>query len=356
NVTDCPAVPNSDRAAACTFVGSDNDGTVTYPGVSNHYTNVLPSFNFRAGLTDTLQLRLAYSQGLVRPDLERMRNYTQLSYSFGSMQQHDSFAAVNALRGQGSNPYLKPTYAQNYDASIEWYFAPTGNVALALFYKTIANYIMSGVAPMSFTRNGVTQIFNVGSYVNGSKGTVEGFEFAYTQFFDSLPGAWGGLGVQANYTKLYNTGGANPVAAIYNPINGVNVYQGINGTDFAPQALGYAGDTRLPMEGMSNDSFNLALMYEKYGISSRVAYNWRSRNLVNSYPANIFQPVFQRSYGQLDASLLYTFLDHYKIGVQAANLLKQTAVLEVGQTVSTKHEYQWVEGERKFSVVLRASW
>jgi TonB-dependent receptor len=360
NVTDCgTALAGSDRAKSCTFVGTDNNSTTTYAGVSNHYTNVLPSFNFRAGMTDNLQLRLAYSQGLVRPDLERMRNYTQLGYSWaGGITPHanDSFASSNALSGSGSNPYLKPTYSQNYDASLEWYFAPTGNVAVALFHKTIGNYVMSGVAPMAFTRNGVTQTFNVGSYVNGSKGTVEGFEFSYQQFYDSLPGALSGLGTQFNYTKIYNSGGANPVAAIYNPINGVNVYANINGTDFTPGALGYAGDTRLPMEGMSNDSFNAALMYEKYGISGRLAYNWRSRNLVNSYPANIFEPVFQRSYGQLDASVLYTVLDHYKVGVQASNLLKQTAILEVGQTVATKHIYQWVEGERKFSVVLRATW
>lgn len=357
NVTDCgTAAAGSDRAHACTFLGADNNTTTTYAGISNHYTNVLPSFNFRAGLTETLQLRLAYSQGMVRPELERMRNYTQLGYAFGALTAHDQFAASNALTGSGSNPYLKPTYSQNYDASLEWYFAPTGNVALALFHKTIGNYVMSGVAPMSFTRNGITQTFNVGSYVNGSKGTVEGFEFSYQQFYDSLPGALSGLGTQFNYTKIYNSGGANPVAAIYNPINGVNVYANINGTDFTPGALGYAGDTRLPMEGMSNDSFNAALMYEKYGISGRIAYNWRSRNLVNSYPANIFQPVFQRSYGQLDASFLYTFLEHYKVGVQANNLLKQTSILEVGQTVATKHIYQWVEGERKFSLVLRATW
>jgi TonB-dependent receptor len=357
NVTDCTtAAAGSDRAATCTFLGAQNNSTTAYPGVVNEYLNVLPSFNFRAAISDKLQLRLGYSQGLVRPDLDRMRNYTQLSYAWGAMTARDQFASSNPRTGTGSNPYLKPTYSQNYDVSLEWFFSPSGNVALALFHKTISNYVMSGIQPMSFTRNGVTQTFNVSSYVNGSKGTVEGFELSYQQFYDQLPGAWGGIGVQANYTKIYNAGGANPVAAIYNPVNGVNAYSNINGTDFTPQALGYAGDTTLPMEGMSNDSFNVALMYEKYGISGRIAYNWRSRNLVNSYPANIFQPVFQRSYGQLDASFLYTFLEHYKVGIQGANLLKQTAVLEVGPTVASKHQYQWVEGERKLSLVLRATW
>ena len=357
NVTNCSTAPTgSDRAAACTFVGAQNGTSTAYAGVKTNKVNFLPSFNFRAHLSDTLQMRLGYSQGLVRPDLERMRNYTTLGYAFGTLLSTDSFAVNNPLSGSGSNPYLKPTYSHNYDASLEWFFSPSGSVALGLFYKNISNYIMSGVAPMTFTRNGITETFTVGSYVNGNKGSVKGFEFSYQQFYDFLPGPLSGLGTQFNYTKIYNQGGANPVAAIYNPINGVNVYQQINGTDYVPGALGFAKDATLPMEGMSNDSFNLALMFEKYDISARLAYNWRSKNLVNSYPANLFQPVFQKSYGQLDGSFLYTIFEHYKVGIQASNLLKQTAVLTVGQTVASQHDYQWVEGERKFSLVLRASW
>ena len=79
----------------------------------------------------------------------------------------------------------------------------------------------------------------------------------------------------------------------------------------------------------------------------------RSRN---TYAACLFQPVFERDYGQLDGSLLYTVFDHYKIGVQASNLLAQTAILQIGQTVAGAQNYQWVQGERKFSLVMRATW
>jgi TonB-dependent receptor len=345
NVTLCgppldASVPaGSDRAVSCTFVGTQNNSTTTYPGITHDYLNVLPSFNLRAGLTDQILVRLGYSQGLVRPDLDKMRNYTQLGYAWGTMTQSNSFAVSNPLTGTGSNPYLKPTYSQNYDVSLEWYFSPSDYVSAAFFYKTVGNYVMSGYAPMTFTRNGVTQTFTVGSYVNGGKGTVKGFELAYQQFYDFLPGALSGLGFQANYTKIWNDGGRNPI---------VDITQA--------DSVAFASDASLPMEGMSNDSYNVVAMYEKYDISARLAYNWRSKNLVNSYPANLFQPVFQKNYGQLDGSILYTLFDHYKVGLQASNILKQTAILTVGRTVATQHDYQWVEGERKLSLVLRATW
>ena len=38
----------------------------------------------------------------------------------------------------------------------------------------------------------------------------------------------------------------------------------------------------LPLEGLSRNSFNLAGIYEKYGVSARVAYNWRSDWLVTT--------------------------------------------------------------------------
>ena len=360
-----------DYNEALTFIGGsqNSDGsyggtTVSYGAIKNSYTNVLPSFNMRAHLTDNLFMRLAYSQGLVRPDLDKMRNYATLSYAFdtcvvdvtkGTTCPNGTVAgfASHGLTGTGYNPSLKPTYSQNYDVSMEWYFSPTGHMSVALFDKLISNYVMSGDVTIPYTRNGVTEKFNLQTYLNGDKGRVKGFEFDYQQFMDMLPGAWSGIGMSFNYTKIYNTGGHNSINA------GQYINNLINGTDTSKQeasdTLAYANDETLPMEGMSGDSANIALMYEKYGISARVAYNWRSRFLVSSSAVNLFQPVWQRGYGQVDTSVLYTFLEHYKVGIQVNNLFKQTTVLEIGSQ-DTMHKYEWVEGERKLSLIMRANW
>ena len=206
-----------------------------------------------------------------------------------------------------------------------------------MFHKDLSNYFMTGTVPVAFTHNGVTQTFAVTEYVNGGKGKVEGFEFGYQQFYDSLPGAWGGLGFAANYTKIYNSGGANPTVNLFESaqLNNANI--------------------PLPLEGMSPDSYNLQLMYEKYGISGRLAYNWRSRFLLTTSAANVKQPVWSENYGQLDGSVFYSFMGHYKIGIQATNLMKQTTILDVGYS-DFHPRYDWIETDRKISIILRANW
>jgi len=106
---------------------------------------------------------------------------------------------------------------------------------------------------------------------------------------------------------------------------------------------------------MSNDSYNVAAMYEKYGISARLAYNWRSGFLMTTSAANLNEPVWQEKFGQIDGSIFYTILDHYKIGFQASNILKAKTFLDVGYK-NYHPRYEWVDADRKLSVVLRASW
>ncbi|MDE2184563.1 MAG: TonB-dependent receptor [Alphaproteobacteria bacterium] len=348
SVSACSSTHCADVIEAYNFVGNGGNSIVLHSGpVTHNYTNILPSFNIKFHLTDQLIARAAFSQQVVRPDFAYTQNYTSLGYSFVTTidtsttppTTSTSFRGGTAgLTGTGGNPYLKPLTANNYDLSLEYYFSASGNVSFALFHKDISNYFMTGLEKDTYTRNGITESFYVTRYFNGSKGKVEGFEAAYTQFYDSLPGAWGGLGFQANYTKIYNTGGANPSYNIADP-NGV----------------ANAADSTLPMEGMSHDSYNIALLYEKFGLSGRLAYNWRSGFLMTTSAANLNQPVWQKNFGQLDGSLLYTFMDHYKVGLQVTNLLKATTVLQVGY--STLHpNYEWVDADRKVSLVLRANW
>ena len=49
------------------------------------------------------------------------------------------------------------------------------------------------------------QDFVVTSPINGAKGTASGVELAFQTYFDMLPGAFSGLGMQANYTYVNKT-------------------------------------------------------------------------------------------------------------------------------------------------------
>jgi len=234
--------------------------------------------------------------------------------------------------------HLNPTRATQFDTSLEWYFAPAGSLTFAGFYKDIKDYIFAGQLDEAYTYGGQTLHFNVTRNINGAKGKVDGFELAYQQFYDRLPGALSGLGIQANYTYVNSTGGKNTA---------VNVFEGAQ--------LNGAADSTLPLEGLSKSSYNFALMYEKYGWSARLAYNWRDEYLLTTSAANIQRPVWSEAYGQLDGSVFYSVTDHVKVGLQGVNLLNTRTFLDVGGAVLAPR-YSWTDTDRRIAFAIRASY
>lgn len=319
----CQALVN-----AATFVG---DGSKTPVDARNSYTDVLPTLNTRFYLNDKTILRFAVGKTIYRPSFTDLQANQTYAYTF----QADGFTpAVVAPRTlTGGNPYLKPIRAWNFDASFEYYFGKANAVTLAAFFKDVSNYISPQASTVTLTRNGVTQDFQVNIPVNGGHGTIKGVEAGYTMFFDQLPGALSGLGFNGNYTFIASTGGRNPS----NP-------------QLAPGSL-LPGN--LPMQGLSKHSFNAALLYEKYGISARLAYNWRSEYLANANGANVNQPVWNEAYGQLDASFIVDVNSHLKVGLQAQNLLKAKTYIDVGPA-SLHPRYAWEETDRHIAFLVRS--
>jgi TonB-dependent receptor len=169
-----PQVDCTNYHAAQTFAGAG--GRIPLGPVSHDYTDVLPSFDARAHLTDQLQARVAYSQAIVRPDISYTQNYTSLGFSFGGGTSAGTFLpAPKGLTGTGGNPNLKPMYAQQYDASLEWYFAPTGSLTFTMFHKDLSGYFYSDTRPETITYNGVTETFDITRTYNGNRGKISGF-------------------------------------------------------------------------------------------------------------------------------------------------------------------------------------
>jgi len=315
-------------------------GTIANGGATDSkYSDILPSFNLRVHLSDQYQVRLGASRALVRPDLSQLIAYTTLSMNQNSDGSPNTQATGGAYTGTAGNPNLRPITADQFDLSIEDYFAPTGSLTFDIFDKQLQNYIYTGTKAETFTSNGQTLTFNVTEQLNGYKGQIKGFEIAYQQFYDMLPGIWSGFGIQGNYTHINSSGGHNTA---------VNIYD-------SNQITGQA--QTLPLEGMSPDSYNLALMYEKYGISARLAYNWRSLYLLTTSGANINAPVWSEAYGQLDGSIFYTLNSHYKIGLQATNLTHARTILDASNptNLSIRERYNWIETDRRVALVLRGT-
>src|SRR5690606_28977298 len=153
----------------------------------NDYRKLLPSVNFRYDLTDALVARVAVSRTLTRPD------YSALT---GALNLNDL-----ALSGTGGNPYLDPIVSTNFDASLEWYFAPRALLSAGVFYMDLKDYIDFRVVPGEYlnqteTNNQqrevwstylVSQPYNVGA-------KLKGLELDYQQPIGEY------FGIAANFT------------------------------------------------------------------------------------------------------------------------------------------------------------
>jgi TonB-dependent receptor len=335
-----PVTSCADYDKTIQFLGgaSGQGATMVRPAVESGYTDITPSFNLVAHLNDKLQARLAYSETIVRPNFADMNSSASLNFNFYDANTYQKGTFNADPSGSGGNPYLKPMRARNYDASLEWYFAPTGSLTVSLFHKDLSNYFLSSTVKQSIVHptSGQSMGFNYTTTSNGKKGKIEGFELGYQQFYDQLPGFLSGFGVQANYTKIYNSGGANGAGDIGN----------VSSTAFAQSS-------KLPIEGMSNDSYNLALMYAKYDIDARMAWNWRSKYLSATSDADSKQPAWVENFGQLDGSVFYSFLEHYKIGAQVTNITGAKFYADNGST-DYHPQRNWVQADRRFSVVFRS--
>jgi len=335
----------------------------------NEYTDVLPALNLRFKFSPQLQGRVALSQGISRPDFSQLQAFTSLSASLSNTQPY-----VEYLNGSANgNPYLKPTKSNNLDLTLEWYFAPTGSLTGALFHKDLTDVVVTEMYKVSvLDSNGQAQTFTPTSPVNGAKGTVDGFEVAYQQYYDKLPGWLQGFGLQANFTFI------DSIRKLYTPVTGAycdsvnsqtaNLSLNLNGCDTDGRTFG-----NLPLQNLSKYAYNLALLYDRGPLSARLAYNWRSRyllgvnvnaangnNATNTDPnsstygqmENYGLPVYNDDYGQLDGGIFYKVNDHVTLGFEAQNLLDAT-YKEVVQQHIGYHGLVWYKSGRGYTAQLR---
>ncbi|MEQ7328732.1 TonB-dependent receptor [Xanthomonas campestris] len=298
--------------------GTDGEGGGLIPvDAQQTYTDVLPSLNLRWMLSDTLQWRFAASRGISRPTFDRLN--PNLSLSTGSSNGASTFT------GRAGNPDLEPVKADQFDTALEWYFGQGSMMYGTLFYKKIEGFIADSV----FNEVYDGRVWQITRPVNGDAGKIRGAELGYTQFFDFLPGWLSGFGLQTNYTYV-DSEAPSPTA-----------------TDTNGQAL------TVPLEGLSKNSYNAILSYETARFQGRVAYNWRSDWLVTTAGNGTENlPVYNKGFGQLDASLRFNINDVWSISLDGVNLLDTRRESYLG----TESRYRdFVINDRRYGLTLRAS-
>jgi TonB-dependent receptor len=330
------------------------------------YNHVLPSLDFDVMLTDAVKGRISYSKTIARANYGDLYAGATVRGATGSILIDPSTQAS----ADAQNPALVPLESDNLDFSVEWYFADQGYVSAGFWHKNVDNFIgttvlqqslfgitdptsgpdaqsalaflqsaqcVAQVAPadrnaacsandtalftaLAMLRNaGATgglaayngrsdqrldmenrfdiagetddplYTFAVRRPVNQEKAKIHGWELGGQYFFGDT-----GFGVQANYTIVDGDVGFNNNAT--------------------------PGTTQFALLGLS-DTANAVLMYEKFGVTARLAYNWRDEFLAatNQNGSNT-NPYYVEAYDQIDLSVGYEFNDSLSFQVEAVNL------------------------------------
>jgi TonB-dependent receptor len=332
------------------------------------YNHVLPSLDFDVMLTDSIKGRVSYSKTIARA------NYTDL-YAGATVRGATGSILIDPstqASADAQNPALVPLESDNVDLSLEWYFADQGYVSAGFWQKRVDNFIGTTVlqqslfditdptsgpdaqSALAFLQSAacVTQVTAAGEDVNAACSAND------TALFTALAmlrneGATGGLaaydGSSAQILDMENrfdiTGEADDplyTFAVRRPVNqekakihgwelGGQYFFGDTG--FGLQAnytivkgdVGFnnnapPGTTQFALLGLS-DTANAVLVYEKYGITARLAYNWRDEFLAaTNQNGSSTNPYYVEAYDQIDLSVGYQFNDALSFQVEAVNL------------------------------------
>ena len=248
------------------------------------YEKFLPSLNAHAELTDSLVLRAAASQTLIRPAL------TDLAYK--------RTASIGNFRYTDGNPGLKPTYADQWEIGVEKYLGGGGILAASYFWKKIKGVVQSRLTG---------EVPNVTVY--NANGTVNGvYDFDVYQPVNA-EGSYKVSGVELNAVIPFG------MFADWAEGFGVNA----NAT-FLDSSLTGQSDLGIPTSpiGLADNTYNATLFYDRGPLSLRVSYN-RKGAYVERIERNMY-PVYRDAYGQFDVAASYQVNRNFRVELQGINV------------------------------------
>lgn len=353
---------------------SDNDFTVVVSltntsafDESYSYDNILPQVDFQVELQRNLLARLSYSKTIARPNYNSLFTATTVG---GPPRPTNNGGIPSASVG---NPRLSPLISDNFDASLEWYFKPDSYVSIAFFDKRVQNFVGNGqfTSPLFGLRDPSSGA--AGSRSGQAKDALNalGADISDVNLFvmSSLIANRGSVAAatgefQANYNTSTRSLDDAYVKAINNqydlrgnaadPLYQFQVTQPINnksakiyGLEAAGQyflgntGIGIAaaytlvrgdvgfnlgadpGQDQFALLGLS-DTFSTTLIYDKNGISARLAYNWRDKFLSGINRQGSRNPEFTAPFGQLDMNISYEITPQIALSLEGINLTRES--------------------------------
>jgi TonB-dependent receptor len=353
---------------------NDFQETIYAPGktpysAENSYNHILPNLDVDIAFQDDLKGRFSFSKTIARPD------YGNLYSGASGFNQNDPTYAIGATpTASSNNPQLVPLESDNFDISLEWYYGDSSYVSLGLFEKRVNNFIGTGQEVM--THYAMQDVSNgpraeaAAQALTDMGITIDSTSLFVMTVIEDNPGADdlgyfpGGITIADWVTDVDGTTidatFAGQVAAAYDihaeagdpltqwststPLN--NKEAKINGMELAVQhffgdsgfgiAANYTvvnGDVgfddlappsqaQFALLGLS-DTANLSFIYENYGFSARLAYNWRDEFLNQTNQGGSRNPVYVDEYEQWDLNVSYAITDNLSVLFEGINLTEE---------------------------------
>jgi TonB-dependent receptor len=287
------------------------------------YGDWLPSANLALYPTQKLIVRAAAAKVITRPSL-------------GALTPGGSADGFNFKVTYG-NPDLKPFMAWNYDAGLEWYFAPESIASVAVFKKDVKNFPLSQtVSGQTFDSTGLpvsvllasspafldptkrsAPIWDITTQINAGAAKFEGIELGLQGPFRFLPGFLRNFGGIANATFIRSK--ANYTIPL--PNNAVTCKPNPDPTKppICSLSAPSAGVFSATFLGLSKRAYSGTLYYDDGRFSARVSMTYRSPYITStSGNHQIFEGF--KSYREVDASVRYNVNDHIQLSADGINL------------------------------------
>jgi TonB-dependent receptor len=293
-------VRNERRLGATPGTFTDvNTGTV-HSSFSRAYSDTLPSVNLQLEVKENFSIRMGYAELMSRPAIVDLAPTGTCTIDVRPGFVNDSDADDCNI----GNPGLKPYRAKSYDLEFAYY--PTDEIELRLggFYKDINTYILGRVTFANVNLFGDGTLYDVTTPINGEGAKTQGIETSIQAPFTFLPGWASGFGALVNYT--------------YTDAKDVGLFSQLDGSP-------------LPFVGLSKNSYNVVMYYDKGPINARLAWNWRDDWLVTAFDRS-GNPVFRADEGYLDARLQWRIKgdDELSLFIEAKNLTDQASLAYAG--------------------------
>jgi len=312
----------SDTDMVFTDTASVNDDT--YDGNANA-TKILPSLNIRYELADDLYARFAYTETLRRPTFAQLNS--QIIYN-------EDVTGIGYGTAIGGNSDLQPTESQNYDVSLEWYFAEGSSLYGTLFQRDIEGFVIDFRRQIQHeTPDGDMGTYVLSQPYNASNGQLKGLELGAVWFPDNLPDVLDGFGVQASYTALDSS----------------------QTTPITDSTGNVTGTKETDLFGVSDESYSIVLAYDKHDVGVRLSYAWRSEFL-NNYEAALFAnpiEIWRKPESSLDLQVSYAVNDNLSLTLDGTNLTEEIYQSYYGENGATTNNFGSSLYSRTFAIGAR---